>query len=106
MVCVDLRRIGTGAVVGTGPQTLHIARQGEKHFVPLVRYARGEAARLSVHGGPDASASVISHNADPIKSECLHAGRGLVFKRRGPMCADGVVNCLPAIPIVSSQRTQ
>ena len=37
VVCVDLRFGGNGDVVGTGPTTLYIAREGACHFVPLHR---------------------------------------------------------------------
>ena len=35
VVCVDLRYAGNGDVVGQGPHTLYIAREGGNHFVPL-----------------------------------------------------------------------
>ena len=36
VVCIDLQYVGHGDVVGTGPETLYIARENATHFVPLI----------------------------------------------------------------------
>ena len=36
IVCVDLVHLGHGDVVGDGPHTIYIAREGQVHFVPLI----------------------------------------------------------------------
>ena len=40
VVCVDLVHVGNGDVVGDGPHTIHMAREGQVHFVPLIRLRR------------------------------------------------------------------
>ena len=45
VVCVDLTWEGNGDVLGAGPKTLYIAREGQCHFIPLFRKQLPSEAR-------------------------------------------------------------